>query len=79
MCKWAVMIRAFGAHCQEETYAVQLTSSARSSSVIGNVSPSDIVVLILNYQLGLVDCTTGRLLGLDLFGRRTASAASASQ
>ena len=66
-----LMIRAFGAHCQGPTYAVQqteqaysITSSASESRVGGTVRPSARAVLRLITSSNLVDCRTGRSAGL---------------
>jgi hypothetical protein len=61
-----LMIRAFGAHCHEATYAPQqrrgysITSSARASTVAGMSRPSAFAVLRFTTSSYLVGACTGR-------------------
>src|SRR5262249_59487939 len=52
-------------HRDELAPSHSITSSARPSSVIGKVSPSDFALLRLMRNSVLVDCWTGRAGGLS--------------
>jgi hypothetical protein len=65
------VMRAFGALCQEPTYAVQqhyrysITSSASNCRELGTSMPSALAVCRLMTNSNLVDCTTGRSAGFS--------------